>query len=238
MNTANRRLQYINAMTDRHQHAALADLENLINEPEQERLEFKEAKGGFSFDRLAKYCAALSNEGGGSIVPGVTDRRPRHIVGTHAFEEPGRTVAGLTDRLRIKIECTEVRHSDGRVLIFTAPPRPLGLPVQCDGIYWARAGDELRAMFTPELQRAFDEAGPDFSSEVHPSANLGDLNPALIDRFRAMWRKKSGSKGLDRLDLSQLLSDAELMVDGQLARISHQQNRSSEAGLEKAEKWF
>ena len=88
-------------MTDRHQHAALADLEKLIGEPEGERLEFKEAKGGFHFDRLAKYCAALSNEGGGSIVLGVTDRRPRRVVGTHAIEEPGRTVAGLADRLRI-----------------------------------------------------------------------------------------------------------------------------------------
>jgi hypothetical protein len=66
-----------------------------------------------------------SNEGGGSIVLGVTDRRPRRVVGTRAFEEPGRTVPGLTDRLRIKIEGTEVPHPEGRVLIFTAPPRPL-----------------------------------------------------------------------------------------------------------------
>ena len=152
---------YNPAMTDHHQHAAVAGLENLISEPEGERLEFKEARGGFHFERLAKYCAALSNEGGGSIVLGVTDRRPRRVVGTAAFEEPGRTVAGLIDRLRIKIEWAEVRHPDGRVLIFTAPPRPLGLPVQFEGIYWARAGDELRPMATQEVQRAFDEAGPD-----------------------------------------------------------------------------
>ena len=36
----------------------------------------------------------LPNAGGGSIVLGVSDRRPRRVVGTHAFEEPGRTVAG------------------------------------------------------------------------------------------------------------------------------------------------
>jgi len=73
-------------MTDHHQHAALSGLESLISEPEGERLEFKEARGGFHFERLAKYCAALSNEGGGSIVLGVTDRRPRRVVGTAAFE--------------------------------------------------------------------------------------------------------------------------------------------------------
>ena len=54
-------------MTDHHQHPALASLENLIGEPEGERPEFKEARGGFHFERLAKYCAALSNEDGGSI---------------------------------------------------------------------------------------------------------------------------------------------------------------------------
>lgn len=203
-------------MMERKQNAALAILEKLIGEPEGERLEFKEATGGFHFEKLAKYCAALSNEGGGSIVLGVTDRRPRRVVGTHAFEEPGRTVAGLSDRLRIKIEWTEVQHPDGRVLMFTVPARPLGLPVQYEGIYWARAGDELRPMATQELQRAFDEAGPDFSAELHPSASLNDLDPALIDRFRAMWRKKSGTEGLDRLAPSQLLGDAELIVDGKV----------------------
>ena len=203
-------------MTDHHQHAALSGLESLISEPEGERLEFKEARGGFHFERLAKYCAALSNEGGGSIVLGVTDRRPRRVVGTAAFEEPGRTVAGLIDRLRIKIEWAEVRHPDGRVLIFTAPPRPLGLPVQFEGIYWARAGDELRPMATQELQRAFDEAGPDYSAELHQSARLGDLDPVLIEQFRSMWHKKSGNEGLARLDAAQLLNDAELMVDGKI----------------------
>lgn len=203
-------------MTDRSPHAALAILQNLIGEPEGERLEFKEARGGFHFEKLAKYCTALSNEGGGSIVLGVTDRRPRRVVGTHAFEEPGRAVAGLSDRLRIKIESTEVQHPDGRVLIFTVPARPLGLPVQYEGIYWARVGDELRPMATQELQRAFDEAGPDFSAEMHPSASLDDLDPELIDRFRAMWRKKSGTEGVDRLAPPQLLSDAELMTDGKV----------------------
>ena len=159
-------------MLDRNQHAALTSLQNLILEPEGERLEFKEARGGFHFEKLAKYCTALSNEGGGSIVLGVTDRRPRRIVGTHAFEEPGRTVAGLSDRLRIKIQWTEVQHPDGRVLIFTVPARPLGLPVQFEGIYWARAGDELRPMATPELQRAFDEAGPDFFCRVASQCKL------------------------------------------------------------------
>ena len=56
----------------------------------------------------------------------------------------------------------------------------------------------------------------DFSAELHPSAGLGDLDPALIDRFRSMWRKKSGNEDLDRLPLPQLLTDAELIVNGKV----------------------
>ena len=92
----------------------------------------------------------------------------------------------MIDRLRIKIEWAEVCHPDGRVLIFTAPPRPLGLPVQFEGIYWSRAGDELRPMATQDLQRAFDEAGPDYSAELCPSADLSDLDPVLIEQFLSL----------------------------------------------------
>jgi Schlafen, AlbA_2 len=97
------------AVTDHNQHASFATLQELSVEPEGERLEFMEARGGFHFEKLPKYCAALSNEGGGSIVFGVTDRRPRRVVGTNAFEEPGRTVAGLSDRLPCTISHDGVR---------------------------------------------------------------------------------------------------------------------------------
>jgi hypothetical protein len=54
----------------------LQQLQHWLTSREDEHLEFKEAKQNFHFDKLVKYCAALANEGGGSIVLGVTDRRP------------------------------------------------------------------------------------------------------------------------------------------------------------------
>src|SRR5208282_1514979 len=83
----------------------------------------------FHFDKLVKYCAALANEGGGSIILGVTDKPPRRVVGSTAFAELERTKAGLIDRLRLRIEAEEIAHPDGRVLVFTAPSRPIGMPV-------------------------------------------------------------------------------------------------------------
>ena len=49
--------------------------------PEGPRLEFKEAKSNFHFEKLVDYSVALANEGGGVIILGVTDRRPRRPGG-------------------------------------------------------------------------------------------------------------------------------------------------------------
>src|SRR4030065_2578927 len=85
--------------------------------PEGRQLEFKTASTGFHFEKLVDYCVALANEGGGKIVLGITDRRPRDVVGTAAFTEPGRTEAGLYERLYHHIHNEEARYQDKRLLI-------------------------------------------------------------------------------------------------------------------------
>ena len=192
--------------------ATLEELDAWLSEPEAERLEFKEAKSNFHFETLAKYCAALANEGGGKIIFGVTDRRPRQVVGSNAFDEPGRAVASLIHRLGIQVTSEEIRHANGRILVFHVPPRPVGVPIQYDGVYWSRAGDELRPLSADRLRRVFQESGPDFSAELHPEAGLDDLDPALVTRFREMWLRKSGNASLAGATARQLLEDAELMV--------------------------
>jgi len=181
---------------------------------EDEHLEFKEAKGGFHFEKLVKYCAALANEGGGVIVLGVTDTPPRIVVGTRAFSDLERTKAGLVDRLRLRIEAEQILHDDGRVLLFKVPPRPAGMPVHHMGTYWMRGGDSLVPMTQDMLKRVFEETGPDFSAGICNGASFSDLDPLAIERFRELWQKKSGGQSLSKLSDEQLLEDAELIVDG------------------------
>jgi len=194
----------------------IADLEQWLAEPEGEHLEFKEAKTNYQFDKLVEYAAALANGGGGTIILGVTDQRPRRVVGTAAFKEPGHTVAGLADRLPLRVTWAEISHPNGRVLVFSIPSRPLGVPVQVNGVYLKRTGDALRPLTPQDLRRIFEEAGPDFSAELHSSATLGDLDNAAIERFRQMWRRRSGNAALDSLTPYQLMEDAELAFDGHL----------------------
>ena len=66
---------------------------------EDEHLEFKSAENRYDFEELVDYCVALANEGGGRMLLGITDKVPRRVVGTKAFEVPERTVAGIYERL-------------------------------------------------------------------------------------------------------------------------------------------
>ena len=191
-------------------------LQELLGSRENEHLEFKEAKNAFEFDNLVKYCAALANEGGGLMILGVTDKHPRKIVGSQAFENLERTKAGLVKRLHLRVEAAAIDHPDGRVIAFEVPSRPIGFPIQIDGNFLMRAGDSLVPMTQDMLKRIFEEAGPDFSAEICTGVAAADLDADAVNIFRRKWYEKSQNDTLLRLPEEQLLSDAELTIDGHL----------------------
>jgi ATP-dependent DNA helicase RecG len=193
---------------------SLDRLNTWLTSKENEHLECKEAKRHFDFERLVKYCVALANEGREYIVLGVTDKPPRSVVGSQAFDDIERTKAGLVERLHLRIDCEEIDHPDGRVVAFHVPSRPFGAPIAYDGAYWMRAGEDLVPMTPDMLKRIFAEAGPDFSAEICANATLGDLDPVAIGRFRTMWARKAGNKAVETLSGEQTLRDAELLMDG------------------------
>jgi len=195
---------------------SLQELEAFLMDKEDEHLEFKTAKERFDFEELVKYCAALANERGGRIILGVTDVRPRSVVGSHAFGDIERTKAGLIERLRLRVDVDVLAHPSGRVLAFHVPSRPIGYPIAYKGAYWMRGGEELIPMTADLLQRIFAEAQPDFSAEVCAAATLDDLAPEAIATFRARWIDKSKRPELGAYPIEQLLGDAELLLDDHL----------------------
>lgn len=195
---------------------SLDQLHRWLAESEGTHLEFKEAKQNYHFEKLVEYCVALANEGGGQIILGVTDRRPRHIVGTAAFAEPGRTESGLHDRLSHRIPVEEVSTPNGRVLVVHVPPRLPGTAWQIDGRYLKRAGDELAALNDAELRAMFAETGPDFSAELCTGASISDLSPEAIAVFRARWAARTSDERKGLWTDHETLVNAELLVDGHL----------------------
>ncbi|MEJ2794962.1 ATP-binding protein [Iodobacter sp. LRB] len=148
---------------------------------ENEHLEFKEARNQYDSNKLLKYCVAFANEGGGHLVFGVTDKPPRQVVGSKAIPNREATIAIILEKLRIRVEITELQHSDGRVVIFEIPSRPQGQPLHLDGAYLMRAGEELQPMTPDQLRKIFDEGKPDWLALSAKTDASADDVIALLD---------------------------------------------------------
>lgn len=189
-------------------------IDELLNAPEGEHFEFKEAKTNFHFNEACKYCCALSNCGGGKFVLGISDKRPRKVVGSVAFNQPERTRKGLIDKLRVRVDFDVMEHDGKRVLVFEVASRPLGVPVQVDGIAWWRDGDSLVPMPEDVRRRIYDETGFDFSGSVCQGATVKDLDEGAIYIFRSKWAEKSSNSRIKHLSVEQLLVDCEAISGG------------------------
>ncbi|MBA3032072.1 MAG: putative DNA binding domain-containing protein [Gammaproteobacteria bacterium] len=156
----------------------------LLAPAESEHLEFKEAKQQFDTTKLLRYCVALANEGGGHLVLGVSDKLPRQVVGTQAFAAAtalNDIKSRIVDKLRIRVDAVELAHVDGRVLVFGIPSRPVGQPLDFDGAYLMRAGEDLVPMTPDQLRRIFAEGLPDWFAQVAKERASADEVIALLD---------------------------------------------------------
>ena len=188
------------------------DINWLLEAKEGENIEFKKAERTFEFDELVKYACAIANCGGGYVVLGITDERPRQVVGSQAFQQPERTRSGLMERLGLGIDFHLLSHEDKRVLVFDVPARPVGVPIQDKGIAWWRKGDIILTMPMSEMRAIFAESGHDFSADICKEATLSDLDEQAIEAFRQKWITKKKLPGLATKTKEQLLSDCEAIT--------------------------
>lgn len=188
-------------------------VEELLAAKEGENFQFKEAKKRFDSNEAARCCCALANCGGGKLVFGITDKRPRQVVGSNAFEQPERTRKGLIDKLKVMVDFQLYDYNGKRVLVFEVASRPLGLPVQVDGVAWWYEGDSLIPLPENIRRKIYGEIGFDFSGSICSSANLDDLDDSAIEAFRFKWVEKSGNKRILSRSKEQLLHDCEAITD-------------------------
>jgi ATP-dependent DNA helicase RecG len=202
-------------------------LQMILDGIEGEHCEFKEWKTKDDFDGLTKYACALANEGGGKIVLGVADQRPRRIVGTQVWPQIEVTRKSLNQRIHLTTHWEEFPTSEGRVLVITIPRHAYGLPASWDGRAWMRENDSLVPLSESRRKVIWEEIGRDYSAESCSGLAISDLNPVALDAFRRAWvnslrarREESGQRDAERIDgLSheQLLRDTELLLaDGTL----------------------
>ena len=191
----------------------IKQLETWMQETEGETLEFKQARNRFGLDELTEYAVALANEGGGKIILGVSDQRPRNVVGSTAFSQPEQTRGQLNQRLHLGISFDIVNHPDGRVLIFHIPNRPAGIPIQFRGKYLVRQDESLVGMSGERLTAIYAESGHDYSADICDGLSIDDLSDKAVEDFRKRWIAKSGNGQLAGLSKQQLLFDIEVATE-------------------------
>lgn len=190
---------------------SIEELKRLITAEEDEHCEFKEAKYNYNSNDLTDYCVALSNEGGGYFILGVTNTKPRKIVGTQSFLNLEEIKHQLLQRIHIRVDAVQLGKGEERVVIFSIPPRPIGTPLEYKGRYLMRSGSSLEAMTPEHLKVILAENQPDFSAEICKGAKLEDLSPNAIKRLRDLWHRKTKNEELHKKNERELLADAELL---------------------------
>ena len=211
---------------------ATQKLNELLGMPaENEVVEFKEAKNGYSFTDLCKYFSALSNEANlknqsvAWLAFGVNDAR--QVVGSnyrplrkdldHLKEEVANKI---TNRITF-IEIHEVQHANRRVILFEIPAAPKGLPIAFDGHYYGRDGESLVPLNLEELERIRGQVTrEDWSATVVLGAGLDDLDEEALRVARANFKNKFPDKtsDVDGWDDITFLNKAKLTIKGKITR--------------------
>lgn len=103
---------------------------------------------------------------------------------------------GLIEKLKISIDFRLFSHEGKRILVFDVKSRPIGLPVQYDGVAWIYEGDVLKPMPEDMRRKIYDEVGVDFSGMICAGATVEDLDETAIENFRTKWIEKKGRNSL------------------------------------------
>lgn len=209
-------------------------LESLIARWEGECVEFKEANDNFPTSNFGKYFSALANEANlrgvhsAWLVLGVNDRR--EVTGTSFRLERTRLdslkhqVAQETDpRTSFRDIHEHFTPSGKRVLLFEIPPAPRGIPIACNGHYFAREGSSLVALSLAKQDEIRSQSlAEDWSAGFCPEADLDDLSQEALAKAREVFSAKHSDRisetSIRNWDPMVFLEKASLAAAGKLKR--------------------
>lgn len=193
------------------------DIDDILQNRENEVLEFKEAKSNFDSRERSDYCAAIANAGGGKLLLGVGN--DGGIVGTSVYGGTLNKVPhDVNQAIGVWVTAEEIPHPKGRVVVFDIPPRPVGRRVRSNGHYTypIRRGDSLVEMDDATTIEILSEVQPDFSSRIIESLAVDDLDELAVSEFKKRMAEKTGNHSLINSSTAQILQDAELIRGSKL----------------------
>ncbi|WGP06734.1 putative DNA binding domain-containing protein [Bacillus subtilis] len=208
-------------------------LDRLIDNWENELVEFKQANKDYSTGKIGQYFSALANEANlrgensGWLVFGV-ENSSRAVVGTQ-YRLSTERLQGLKNDIANGSqpsltfrEIHELHHPDGRVLLLEVPAAPRGIPISWNGHYYARNGESLSSLGLGKLDEIRSQgADSDWSAAVVPQATIEHLDSEALIAAREAFsaRHPRIDEGeISSWDTATFLERAKLTIDGGITR--------------------
>ena len=181
-------------------------LDSLIANWEDEVVEFKQARNDYSTDKIGSYFSALANEANlhdrerGWLVFGINNDT-RGVVGSNYRQQAERlqgTKMQIADNTEPSVtfrNIHELKHPDGRVILFEIPSAPRGMPVAWKGHYYARAGESLVNLSLDKLDEIRQQTlTVDWSAQIVSDASVDDLDEKALLKARESFARKYANR--------------------------------------------
>lgn len=209
-------------------------LQKLIDNWENEVVEFKEANNDYDKDKIGKYFSAISNEANlkglqyGWLVFGVRNKGKK-IVGTDYRDTKGletlkqeislNTTGGISF-----VEVYEiyplVDGEEKRVIMFQVPAAATAIPTGWKDHYYGRNGESLGALSIEEQDRIRGQEKKDWSKQILQEATLACLDKSAITIARAKYKEKMNrphiSEEVDAMTDEEFLTKIKLIINGKI----------------------
>jgi len=209
-------------------------LYGLIDNWENEVIEFKEAEKDYDRDKIGRYFSALSNEANlrglqyGWLVFGVNNKE-RKIVGTGYRNSKGLDTlkheigAGMTGGMSF-IDIYEifpvVDGVEKRVVMFQIPAAVTALPTGWPNPEYARDGESLVPLSEEKRERIRRQVRLDWSKRFIPNATMEHLDKAAISIAREKYKQKMDdlhiSAEVDKMSDEEFLERRKLVINGRV----------------------
>ena len=185
--------------------------------------------------RLQEPMVAFANSRGGTIFVGISDRRPRQILGVawgqDLVEQVQEAARSTQPPLQVEVERWLVDDRDVASIQVRTLTR--GWVQTSDGRLLVRAGPSNRALVGEELLRFVRERAADpVEDEPVPGIGLDDLQPALVRQYvRARMRRSRVGHPAAARDLGLLAADGRVRLATVLMFGKDPQDRNRRFGI-------
>lgn len=212
-------------------------LQDLMERWEYEIVEFKEAKGSYSEDKIGQYFSAISNEANlkqqqfGWFILGVSESKERHPVGTSfkqgnpsllekfKYEIAKETTDGMTFLDIIELYPVYA-GKECRVLMFKVPAAVAGMPTEWKTRYYARSGESLVPLQQYKIDTIRNQERRDWSRQILPGATIEHLDKDAIAFARKQYKEKMNrphiTAEVDEMSDEEFLTKVKLMSGGKV----------------------